>query len=138
MYIIYIHICIKRLSVVINVFIKSGLWFSKFTLLFSSSPDTIAILSSILYFRDFKSSRYSTYNNLLQLKSVHRLNQVVEIKSSFDYGRTYTSKVNKQRATVNGIAKYNFKKNGASINYNVSIGYQPAVSNQIYYSKLKK
>lgn len=83
-------------------------------------------LTSIEVKSDFKSSRYSTYNNLLQLKSVHRFNQVVEIKSSFDYGRTYTSKVNKQRAIVNGIAKYSFKKNGASINYNVSIGYQPA------------
>lgn len=98
----------------------------------------ITITVQYFYFRDFKSSRYSTYNNLLQLKSVHRFNQVVEIKSSFDYGRTYTSKVNKQRAIVNGIAKYSFKKNGASINYNVSIGYQPAVSNHIYYSKLKK
>lgn len=96
------------------------------------------VLSCIFYFRDFKSSRYSHYNNLLQLKSVHRFNKVVEIKSSFDYGRTYISKVNKQRATVNAIAKYNFKKNGASVNYNVSIGYQPAVSLHIYLIKIKK
>ncbi|XP_062612312.1 LOW QUALITY PROTEIN: uncharacterized protein LOC134274081 [Saccostrea cucullata] len=83
-------------------------------------------LKNIVINSNFKSSKFSEYNNLLALKFTHRFNKVADLKSSFDYGRTYTSKVNKQRVTLNGISKYSIKKNGVSITYNVSLSHKPA------------
>jgi hypothetical protein len=62
------------------------------------------------------------------MKFTHRVNKVAELKSSFDYGRTYTQKDNKQRVKVSGLTKYSIKKYGANFSYNVTLSHIPAVS----------